>query len=481
MNDMIGRDGELSIVDDIYESQKSELLLVIGRRRVGKTFFIEHAFSEGMAFHFTGTKDAEVENQIEKFGQQIEKYFDKNVLEINIKNWAESLNLLSKSISGLRKSKKKRVIFFDEFPWIDTHKSNFLNEFTYWWNNWASKQNIIVVVAGSATSYLIDSFEKDTGGLHNRVTKRIEIKPFSLYETKLFLTKNNITLDHYHLVQLYMVMGGIPYYLREVKRGESATQAINRLCFENKGLLKNEFDFLYKALFKHAENHISVVKALASKHKGLTRQEIVRLTGLSDGGGLSKVLNELVACSFVLRLSSLDKKSKEIIYKLVDEYTLFYFNFIEGHKKVSGDAWLKFANMPHFTVWQGYAFENICFRHMDAIKSALGISGMYTENVSYYHKKNKESVGFQIDMIIDRADNVMNICEMKFYNKEVTIDRQTADKLRLRRANFKELSKTRKLLLNTLITTYGVETNEHSLAQIDSIVTMDQFFSQTRF
>jgi uncharacterized protein len=478
---MIGREEEEIIVNKLFTTQKSELLLVMGRRRVGKTYFIEHVFNDTLTFHFIGTKDAETENQLSKFKEKISKYFKKNDIEINIEKWASAFNYLSNCLSALRKSKKKKVIFFDEFPWIDSHKSNFLNEFSYWWNDWAVKQNIIVVIAGSATSYLIDNFEDSEGGLHNRVTQKINLQPFTLQEVKIFFQKKNIYLDDYNIIQLYMAMGGIPHYLENVEKGESATQAINRMCFRKSGILKNEFDNLYKALFKHPENYISIIKALSSKHKGLTRQEIVQYTGLSDGGGLTKLLKELEACSFIIKLDTLEKKSKDILYKLIDEYSLFYFNFIENRRTTARDAWLHYSKSQSFSVWQGYAFENLCFRHINAIKEALGISGIYSENASFYYKGSKAKTGFQIDMIINRSDHVMNICEMKFYNKEVTVDRVMADKLRIRRATFAELSKTKKLLLNTLITSYGCESNEHSLSQIDNVVTMQDFFRLKKF
>ncbi len=478
---MIGREEEIATVERLFMSQKSELLLVMGRRRVGKTYFIEEVFKKDMTFHFIGTKDAEEKNQIEKFKDKISQYFGKKPFEINVDNWAEALKLLKVCISEMRKTKRKKVIFFDEFPWIDSHKSNFLNEFTYWWNDWASKQNMIVVVAGSATSYLIDNIENNTGGLHNRVTERILLQPFSLYEVQLFFRKKNININEYNIIQLYMATGGIPYYLENIQKGESATQAINRMCFTKSGLLKNEFDNLYKALFKKPESHIKVVEALSTKQKGLTRQEIVKLSKLSDGGGLTKILKELEACSFIIKLEALDKKSKDTMYRLIDEYTLFYFNFIKGQRTTSKDAWMHFSKKPSFNTWQGYAFENLCFRHIAAIKESLGISGIYSENSSYYYKGSKDTKGFQIDMIIDRADSVMNICEMKFYNKEITLDKATADRLRIRRATFQEITKTKKALFNTMITSYGIETNEHSLSQIDNVVTMDEFFKVKKF
>ncbi len=478
---MIGRQNETQILGKLLNSQKSELLLVTGRRRVGKTYLIREYFKENICFEFIGTQYAETENQLEKYALKIKEYFPKKGENILLKSWASALKHLGDCIESLRKTKKKRVVLIDEFPWIAKHKSNFIEEFDYWWNSWASKQNIIVVITGSAASWMIDKVINNKAGLHNRVTQRIHLQPFTLAETKLFFESKNINLSDYQIMQLYMVMGGIPHYLENVEKGESATQNINRICFSTNGLLRNEFDNLYAALFDHSENYVSVVVALATKWKGLTRQEIINITNFTDGGGLSKILDGLESCDFIMKILPLGKKSKDALYRLIDEYSLFYLHFIEGNRASSKDVWLQRSATQPFISWQGYAFENVCMRHHEAINTALGIAGIYTEFSSYYYKGTTESAGFQIDMLIDRSDNTMNICELKFYNSEITIDKTIADSLRTRRARFKETSKTKKSLINTLITTYGILPNEHSLAQVDKVVTMDKLFGLGRF
>jgi uncharacterized protein len=478
---MVGRQEETLILDKLLNTDKSELLIVTGRRRVGKTYLIREYLKENICFEFIGTQHAETENQLEKYALKIEEYFPEKGKNISFKNWATALKHLSDCIESLRKSKKKKVVFIDEFPWIAIHKSNFIQEFDYWWNSWASKQNIIVVITGSAASWMIDKVVNNKAGLHNRVTQRIHLQPFTLSETKLFFESKKIHLTDYQIMQLYMVMGGIPHYLENIERGESATQNINRICFSSNGLLRNEFNNLYAALFEHAENYVIVVKALAEKWKGLTRQEIIEASKLTDGGGLTKILDALESCGFIMKIMPYGKKAKDALYRLIDEYSLFYLHFIEGSRVSSQDVWLQKSLTQPFITWQGYAFENVCMMHHEAIKTALGISGIYSEVSSYFYKGNTEGTGFQIDMLIDRADNTMNLCEMKFYNSELTIDKALADRLRIRRARFKETAKIKKHLFNTLITTYGTNVNEHSLSQIDQIITMDKLFDLRKF
>ena len=478
---MIGRQEEISILNKLINSERSELLLVTGRRRVGKTYLIRETFKENTCFEFIGTQYGNTENQLQKFTLEIQNFFPEKSQNISLKNWSVALRHLSNCIENLKKTKKKRVVFFDEFPWIAQHKSNFLQEFDYWWNSWASKQNIVVVITGSAASWMIQKVVNNKAGLHNRITQRIHLQPFTLQETRLFLESKKINLDLYQTLQVYMAMGGIPHYLENIEKGESAAQNINRMCFTANGLLRNEFQNLYAALFDHSENHISIVKTLSQKWKGLSRQEIIAVTHFTDGGGLTKLLDELESCGFIMKIIPLGKKSKDTLYRLIDEFSLFYLHFIEGSRASSKDVWMQKSTTQPFITWQGYSFENICIRHDGAIKAALGIAGIYVEVSSFFFKGDAENAGFQIDMLLDRADNTINLCEMKFYNSDITVDKSMADMLRKRRTRFKEVSGTKKLIFNTLITTYGVQTNEHSLSQIDQTITMDKLFGLERF
>ena len=273
-----------------------------------------------------------------------------------------------------------------------------------------------------------------------------------------------------------MSIGGVPHYLQHIRKGESATQIINRLCFHKDGILRNEFNNLYAALYEGPEKHISIVKALATKWKGLTRQEIIKLTKLSNGGGLTKVLSELESSSFIAEIIPFGKKKKDTLYRLIDEYSLFYLTFIDGKRAGNKDIWIQSSQENNYKIWRGYAFENICIKHVEAIKRALGIAGVQTEVSGFRSIANAQGVGIQIDMLIDRTDRSINLCEMKFYNDEITLSKEDADKLRRRRSRFQQISKSKKTIFNTLITTYGINPNQYSYAQIDSIVTMDALF-----
>jgi len=335
---------------------------------------------------------------------------------------------------------------------------------------------MVVVICGSAASWMIDRVVNNKGGLHNRITEYIQLKPFTLAEVKQYVHTVNPALDNYQLLQLYMSIGGIPHYLQHVQKGESATQTINRLCFQKDGILRNEFNNLYAALYEGHERHVAVVKALSTKWKGLTRMEISALTGLSNGGGLTQILTELTTASFIMPILPFGKKKKDTLFRLVDEYSLFYMTFIEGKRAGKKEIWLQTSREQFYKIWRGYAFENICIKHAEAIKKALGISGILTEVSGYRNHGKKEGEGIQIDMLIDRADQCINLCEIKFYNDEISLTKEDAEKLRRRRTLFLQFSKTRKTVFNTLITTYGINQNQYSLGQVDYEVTMDALF-----
>ncbi len=475
---MIGRIEEINIMKSLLQSPKAEMLAVYGRRRVGKTYLIKNVYQPHIRFEFTGTQNATLKNQLFKFSEKLKEFFTVQEDIKPPKTWYEAFSQLKNCLS---KSTEKQVVFFDELPWIDSVRSNFLEELGYWWNDWASQQNIVVVVCGSAASWMLQKLIYHKGGLHNRVTQKINLKPFTLCEAKLYLESLNVHWDDYQIIQFYMSVGGIPTYLQQAKQSETPTQTIDRAFFTKDGALRYEFTNLYTALFDNFQKHITVIKILAGKRRGMTRQEIIAESKFNDGGALSTILEELEASSFITEMPYFQKKTKDFVYRLTDEYSLFYLKFIEGKAIMGNNIWLKQSSEDKYKIWAGYAFENVCLKHAEAIKMTLGISGIYTETSTYFHKGNDESEGFQVDMVIDRADRAINLCEIKFYNDDFPMTDELATKLRQRRELFRSLLKTKKTLFNTLITTYGIKHSKNSRSQIDHLITMDKLFVLNSF
>lgn len=365
-------------------------------------------------------------------------------------------------------------------PWFDTHKSGFLSAFDHFWNTWASKQkNLVVVICGSAASWMIQNIVRNKGGLHNRITIRMRLMPFNLYETELFLKSQYIDLDRYQLLQLFMTTGGIPHYLKHVKRGESVTQAIDRMCFTKDGLLSDEFKDLYAALFGNSEKHECIVKALANKPNGLTRNEILEVCPLSSGGSLTKLIDELEESGFVTEYSPFNKTNRDSVYKLSDEYSLFYLKFMNDNKMFGDGTWQSKVVGSSWKSWSGLAFENIALKHVPQIKKALGISGVYTEQSAWrYAPKDASEKGTQIDLLIDRQDMCINLCEMKYSLTEFTIDKKYSEELNLKRRIFLAKTGTKKTVFITMLTTFGVNENGHYLSTIQNQLKMDVLFEK---
>jgi hypothetical protein len=476
-NILIGRAKEQDTLRKALQSDESEMVAVFGRRRVGKTYLVRSFFKENVNLEFTGVQNATLEEQLTAFFFLIKQYTKSSSELTKPKTWLDAfLQLIT--ILEKEKTNKKRIIFFDELPWLATHRSGFLKAFGFFWNNWASKNNMLIIICGSAASWMIQKIVKDKGGLHNRITRRIHLKPFTLAETEVFLDSKQLNLNHYQILQIYMIMGGIPHYLKEVERGKSAIQNIDDICFSKEGLLNDEFNNLYAALFKNSDNHIAIIRVLSKKWKGLTRSEIIKNSGLSDGGGFTKVLNELLHSGFVTAYFPFEKKKKTMLYRLTDEYSLFYLHFIETNRRNVKGAWKALSQSSVFKNWSGYAFESVCLKHIEQIKKGLQIGGIYSETSGFIYKGDEFLPGIQIDLLIDRNDQTVNICEMKFYQKEFIISKSYAEQLRRKISVFSEVTKTKKQIFLTIMTTFGLLENKHSQGLVDNQLTMDILFEQ---
>lgn len=471
---IIGRETEKKLLLEVIESNNSELVVLYGRRRVGKTFLVREFFEKEMVFEFSGQYNAKTKIQLQNFTNKLDQCSKSLYPSALPTNWTEALNRLKIYLEPIL-VEKKAVIFFDEFPWIDSPKSDFLSSFDYFWNDWATKQdNLKVVICGSAASWMIRKVIQNKGGLHNRITKKIRLLPFTLKETESYLQSKNIQLDRFQILQLYMAFGGVPHYLKEVKKGESATQNIDKVCFTKEGLLVDEFDSLFRSLFKNHEVHVLIIRELAKKNSGLTRNELLSRISLKSGGTASLVIEELEESGFISGYIPFGKNKKDSVYKLTDEYALFYIKFIENNKEKQ--SWTFMQSSASWKSWAGFSFESICQKHNNEIKKALGISGIYTEESSWRFRGSNNEDGTQIDLLIDRKDGCINLCEMKFSEFEFIIDKKYSEDIANKIRIFKEITKTKKTVFFTAVSTYGFKNNEYKLRWVQSEITMNDLF-----
>ncbi len=476
---IIGRATEQALLKQVLTSAEAELVAVIGRRRVGKTFLVNTVYEKHLVFDLTGTQNGDTALQLQHFADQLEAYARPFSPVKRPLNWEAAFKRLRQYLETCiaESPNEKKVVFFDELPWLAGKKSGFLDALGYFWNSWAGRRpELVIVICGSAASWMIQRVVNDRGGLHNRITRRIFLQPFTLAEAEAFLRSRNVMLDRYQLVQLYMAMGGIPHYLKEIQPGQSAVQNIERICFSRQGILSDEFERLYPSLFAHAERHISVVRTLAGRRSGMTRGSIAEATGLPNGGGLTKVLEELAQSGFIAETFPFGKKKREKIYRLVDEYSLFFLQFIEQHRYQGGNVWQLLSQTPGYRSWSGYAFESVCLKHLPQIKNALGIAGVYSLASSFLKKGTKEEEGVQIDLVLDRNDHIINLFEIKFYNQPFSLSKEQADKLRRAMWTFQRETKTRKQVQWVLISTYGLAQNQHSTGLVFRALTVEELF-----
>jgi uncharacterized protein len=469
---MVGRNAQINTLQEILKENKSSFVAITGRRRVGKTYLIDQIFGNYLCFRVTGIQDANQDAQILNFTQKIAEFSNIPIVTPP-ENWQQVLILLKKYLETLPKT-KKHVIFLDELPWISTARSGFIQFLAHIWNDYLSKQKqFILVICGSATSWITKKIINDRGGFHNRVSHTIKLKPFTLRETKAFIESKKINWSNNAIAEIYMAFGGIPYYLDDIRKGESVATTIERMCFSENGILRYEYDNLYKALFNYPQNHEAIIKTLAMAHTGLTRDQILKLSKVQPGGPYTRAMEDLIMSGFISELIPFGKKKQGIIYILTDEYSIFYHRFIHNNTKIQKGIWPSIAQSQKYKIWSGYAFESLCIKHMDDIKRAMGIAGVYTEYSSYKQNGINLSEGYQIDILIDRRDQVINICECKYYNTPIKIDKIYGQKLIHRKHQFKLDSGTKKTVFNTLITNQKVITNEYSLEAIDQVILLD--------
>jgi AAA+ ATPase superfamily predicted ATPase len=469
MSKIVGRLREQAILKEVFENKKSELIAIYGRRRIGKTYLVREFYKQSIVFEVTGLFGASLQDQISNFTKEIRKRSRRTLRDLP-KNWLEVFSIFEMYLDTLPKGKKK-VIFIDEFPWMATAKSKFLMAFENFWNTYCTKRNdLIVVICGSAASYMVQKIIKNKGGLHNRISRKIRLLPFNLSETEQFLIKKGLKFTRYDVIQIYMALGGVPQYLEKLSKGLSVSQNIDKLCFSKDGLLNDEFNQLFISLFENSERHIKIIKTLASSNKGLTRNELIVKSKLPSGGDFSLKLEELVESGFVTDYPFYQNKRQLTLYRLSDEYSRFYLKFIAFNKNGGEGTWQKLSTSQSFQSWSGFVFETLCLKHILQIKKALRIDIIYTHETCWFNENA------QIDLLIDRADNVMNVCEMKFYNSPFVIDKKYYFNLKNKISELQKASKTRKNIFITMLTTYGIKENQYSNELVQMSLGMDVLF-----
>lgn len=464
---IIGRTAEQEILHQRMESGTAELIAIYGRRRVGKTFLVRRYFDDTFSFYFTGIYQGTKKEQLGEFGRQLE-YRSGRKWRI-AKDWFDAFAQLREYLESLGGS-KPLVVFLDELPWMDTPKSRFVKAFEYFWNSWGATNNRLkMIVCGSATTWMRENVLSDKGGLYNRTTRSIYLAPFTLHETEQFLLSRGIRWNRYQIAECYMVLGGTPLYLQMLERNLSFTQNVDNLFFVRNAPLSREYDFLFRSLFREAVLHRQVIEALAGKATGMTRTEIISVIKIEDGGALTKVLRNLCDCDFIRQYTAFGKSERGTVFQLTDLFALFHLRYVKGYRGQDENRWQNMVDSPSRRAWSRYSFEQLCLHHIRQIKQKLGITGIQSDVCAW------KGDGGQIDLVIDRRDQTINLCEMKFSQGEFEITKQYDGRLHERAEIFRKVTRTRKALHQTFVTTYGLKQNLYS-GNVQSEVVLDDLF-----
>lgn len=478
---MIGRSNEQELLQEAIEKDRAQFIVVYGRRRVGKTFLVNEFFQNTYAFKHTA---------VSPLNEKLEP--KRNLLKIQLKefhyslrsyglqagepipaDWFEAFHQLQELLDARKKDGKPRVVFLDELPWLDTPKANFMPAFEHFCNDWVlARRDVKLVVCGSATSWILDKLINDKGGLYGRVTLPMFVEPFTLKECKEFFNEGGYAMDEYDIVQAYMAFGGIPYYLDQFRRGLSVPQNFDALLYGRKAPLCDEFDRLFSSQFARPDELKQIVTLLAKKRSGYTRDEIAKMGGFTSGGGLTRMLSALEKSTFVTPYIPFGERI--VKYRLTDPFCLFYLKHVKDNRNAT-TYWQSMFNSPAMLAWSGYAFEDVCRAHIKQIKNVLGIGDVITRESSWVVPGTETERGMQIDLVIDRDDRKICLCEMKFSQGKFSVGRDYAEKIQERIRRTMEFTDNAKPVISVLITTYGIERNDYS-GKFQKVVTMEDLF-----
>lgn len=484
---IIGREKEIAILESKLSSQSAEFVAVYGRRRVGKTYLIKQFFSKHrvILFEQTGLNKGNLKEQLEIFTESLSRAFYNGAKMALPRNWMDAFHQITLAINNIYRNEQV-ILFFDELPWLAARKSGFLGALEHFWNvYWTYRKRLILIVCGSAASWMLENLIYNKGGLHNRITARIPLQPFNLSETKEYLRYLGVNLNNQQILQIYMAIGGIPHYLKEVSQGLSAAQNINAICFQKEGLLFEEFDMLFHSLYEEPEIYINIIRVIAKKQKGISRKELIKMTKTVDGGRLTTKLRSLEEAGFIGGFLPLNKEKRGVYYRVMDEYVLFYLTWVEPFREVMKKAiardihyWELAIKKPAWLTWTGQAFEAVCFKHANTIRRKLEIEHILSVcgEWQYHPEKNSKENGAQIDLVFDREDGCTMLCEIKYSDKSYIITKEYAEQLRKKERIYKEKTRSKKQIFWVLIAASGATENKYLKDTIHHVITLEDLF-----
>lgn len=413
MKRFVGRELELKKLRAIGEADEPSIVVVYGRRRVGKTELLEQAFRHRNILKFEGIEGLSEKDQYANAMRQLAKYVGEDLLtKVQITSWSEFFDLVA------RYTKEGTwTIYLEELQWLANYESKLLSELKYAWDNqFRRNPKLLLILCGSAPSFMLEKVVHSKA-LYNRSQHEIHLQELSISETKLFL-KNRSDRE---IFNAYLSVGGIPEYLKWVDKESSVFQGLCTHAFTSGSFFSREFEKIFTSSLANNKHYREIIETL-SRCKFLSREELAEKLKLTSGGTLSILLTDLEKCGFISKYCpyNLSNSSNVIRYAIADNYLHFYFNFIRPiQSKIENGDYNEVPQsaikMDSYAKWLGFAFERWCRKYSRVIAKILGFSGVQYRSGAYFSRAtNKKDPGYQIDLVFDRADKVYTICEMKY-------------------------------------------------------------------
>jgi AAA+ ATPase superfamily predicted ATPase len=480
----IAREKEAHILDRLWDSTEAELVALYGRRRVGKTFLVRSILGQRIPFfELTGVKDGSTRLQLDNFAKVLSRVFYPGISVAPPKTWHQAFDMLVAAIDA-RPPDEKTTIFLDELPWLASPRSGLLQALDHAWNAELSRRpKVRLIACGSAASWMMKNVINAKGGLYNRVTRRVHLRPFSMLEAAAYLKSRGVRFTPMQMITTYLALGGVPYYLRLIEPELSAMQALHAVCLAPEAPLSDEFDRVFASLFEHDHEHQKIVKELAKHRYGVERKKLVKLLGKRSGGRLSNRMTELEASGFIRAFTPYGKDTRDTYYRLVDEFTLFCLRWMIPVTRKGGgytaSGWQSQIRQPSWHSWAGYAFEGVCLKHADVLQDLLAFSEVPSQVGTWRHvpRGGRDGNGAQIDLLYDRDDGVLSLCEVKYRDGEYALDRGAARSLMHKLDVFQRRMKPRKRISLSLITSGSFRPNAWSQDLIERHASIERWMS----
>ena len=474
---IIGRKNEIRLLESLRHSHEAEFVALYGRRRVGKTYLVERFYDNLFAFHVVGISNGRMRDQLGAFRSAINNHGGNRKKAYS--GWQEAFSDLMELLSSDSVQRDplsgKRVVFFDELPWLDTQKSDFFTWFEHFWNSWGHAQSDLILIAcGSASSWIQRKLCKNKAGFYRRVTQEINLQPFTLGECERYCNDFlRLGWTRKQAIEAYMIFGGIPQYYRSLRPELSLAANIDLLCLSQTGPLHDEFSAVMSSIFKVPAPYEAVLETIAQRRGSVSRAELNQNKKLPSDKSLTKILRDLTTCGFIREFRMTPQNRYGLLYQLTDPFVRFHFDIIEPR---SVQRWVDYVGTPSHAAWAGYAFELVCLLHVRQIKRALGIENVVSSDYAW-ESSGGTSRGAQVDLVIDRKDDLVELCEMKYCRGEFEIDTAYANKLLNKAEAFRrEHPRYHKAIHIVMVTLLGVAHNAQYREVVASEVRGEDLF-----